>query len=277
MNQCLVKQLKATVNNPNLPILETMQQITLDAIALSGNNTMTDEQKYALNHFYHQLGAISNSSLWQKIQGIILPFLANDAAHSVAEYKSNTIYDSQIGSTFRFDSTDKNIKVLPSGGVNYYHNMFEFDFEGDNISVVELFPEAYNSANVFLHATTDSNNVSFGKSSGSTSIIAGIYNGSSYIYRLFTAATASTIGQAFSFGHENALIHGFFMKNDNSLVNYVNLPSYDSGTTYPSKNGSILKLSNDPLRGFVIGKAMTEDELSLVFNSLTTLRTNFIS
>lgn len=80
MKNCLVTNLKVTVNNPNLPILETMKQFTLDAIALSGNNVMTETQKYALNHFFYQVGAISNNELWQKVKHLFMPMICNDNA-----------------------------------------------------------------------------------------------------------------------------------------------------------------------------------------------------
>lgn len=88
---CLVTRLKAVVNNPNLPILETMQQFTLDAITASGNSTMTDAQKWALNHFFYQMGAISNSELWQKIKFLGLPIICNDNLNkALTNYVDNT-------------------------------------------------------------------------------------------------------------------------------------------------------------------------------------------
>lgn len=89
---CLVTRLKAVVNNPNLPILETMQQVTLDAIAASGNTNMTDAQKSALNHFFYQIGAVSNSALWQKIGGIFLPMIcAKNNGTVITNYKTGVV------------------------------------------------------------------------------------------------------------------------------------------------------------------------------------------
>lgn len=75
---CLVTKLKATVNNPNLPVFETMQQFTLDVITASGNASMTDAQKYALNHFFYAIGAIDNSATWQKLLGLAMPLICGD-------------------------------------------------------------------------------------------------------------------------------------------------------------------------------------------------------
>lgn len=119
---CLVTKLKATVNNPNLPVFETMQQFTLDAITASGNPSMTDAQKYALNHFFYQMGAIDNSSLWGKIKVILLPMICGkNLSTAIVNYKGNIVEatpDSNwsfaengglinTGGTYRLDLTSK--------------------------------------------------------------------------------------------------------------------------------------------------------------------------
>lgn len=89
METCLKTKLKVEVNNPNLPILETMQQFTLDAITRGGNMTMTDEQKWALNHFFYQIGAISNNGLWLKIRTLLLPIIGNEKAKLGEDYRTS--------------------------------------------------------------------------------------------------------------------------------------------------------------------------------------------
>lgn len=101
MGNCLVTKLKAVVNNPNLPVLDTMQQFTLDAIAASGNASMTDDQKWALNRFFYQIGAIDNSTLWQKIQGVYLPVICGDnVATAMTDYVNNTVIAAPSDSSF---------------------------------------------------------------------------------------------------------------------------------------------------------------------------------
>lgn len=101
MGNCLVTKLKASVNNPELPILEIMQQFTLDAIAVSGNASMTDDQKGALNHFFYQIGAIDNSTLWQKIQGVYLPVICGDnVSTAMTDYVNNTVIAASPDSSF---------------------------------------------------------------------------------------------------------------------------------------------------------------------------------
>lgn len=268
MNQCLVKQLKATVNNPNLPIVETMQQITLNAIALSGNNTMTDEQKYALNHFYYQLGAISNSSLWQKIQGIILPFLANDEQHSVADYKSNTIYSSTLSSNFM-----KSGGFIQVRGGSDYHDLFEYDFDAADFSFIDIMPTSERTGTMIQKTSLSESDVFMGKVNSSNNLISGLYASSSssdIIYRYFSNVP-SIKGLAFSFGNSANLINGLYRLGDDSIAVIDNKPSYDAGYTYPSYSNAKMKLINSYTGGLIIGKAMTAEELSLVFTNLISL------
>lgn len=92
MENCLVTRLKAVVNNDSLPVLETMQQFTLDAIARSGNNTLTDEQKLALNHFFYQIGAISNNELWQSIDTLLIPIIGANKEGIRQDYRTTGAY-----------------------------------------------------------------------------------------------------------------------------------------------------------------------------------------
>ena len=93
MENCLVTKLKASVNNPDLPIFEPMAQFTLDAITASSNSVMTDGQKVALNHFFYKIGAVSNSALWNKIVNLSLPVICNDnALTALVNYVDNTNY-----------------------------------------------------------------------------------------------------------------------------------------------------------------------------------------
>ena len=94
MNKCLQTKLKAVVNNPNLPILERMQQFTIDAITASGNAEMTDAQKWALNHLFYALGKFDDSenSVWNKIDFVFLPIISKAVDHSCIDYTNNVNY-----------------------------------------------------------------------------------------------------------------------------------------------------------------------------------------
>ena len=84
---CLVTKLKAVVNNDNLPVLNVLNDFTKEAILKSGNTGLSDDQKFALNSFFRTMGAFSNSTLWQKIDMLLLPIIgANGTPHLVVDY-----------------------------------------------------------------------------------------------------------------------------------------------------------------------------------------------
>jgi hypothetical protein len=93
MSKTVIIKLDAVVDNPDLPVVETMQQFTLDAIAASGNNNMTDAQKWALNHFFYQIGAINNDGVFAKTKYLFLPMICGSVKGKVlVNYKDNTTY-----------------------------------------------------------------------------------------------------------------------------------------------------------------------------------------
>lgn len=89
--KCFVRQLRESVNNPDLPVFETMQQFTLDAITASGNVAMTDAQKWALNHFFYQIGAIVNAGIFAKMKFLFMPVICNEnQTTALYDYKRKT-------------------------------------------------------------------------------------------------------------------------------------------------------------------------------------------
>ena len=88
MNNCLVTKLKATVNNPNLPILKTdISDFTKAAILASGNDSMTEVQKWALDTYFDRIGALNNSGAWTKIKALYIPAILTDRNKIFVNYK----------------------------------------------------------------------------------------------------------------------------------------------------------------------------------------------
>lgn len=72
-----------SIGHVNIPI--DLSEDTLAWIALSGNTTMTNEQKYALDDFITTLKA---STVYNKIDKMHLPLLASDKTHALVDYKN---------------------------------------------------------------------------------------------------------------------------------------------------------------------------------------------
>lgn len=91
MNNCLVTKLKAVVNNPNLPVLKTdIDDFTKAAILASGNDSMTEAQKWALDTYFDRIGALNNSGAWTKIKALYIPAILTDRAKIFVNYKDMT-------------------------------------------------------------------------------------------------------------------------------------------------------------------------------------------
>lgn len=89
MENCLVTKLRAVINNPDLPVIETIQQFTLDAIAASQNSSMSDAQKAALNHFFYQIGAIDNNGIFAKLELLLLSFIGGTKEGALVDFAKN--------------------------------------------------------------------------------------------------------------------------------------------------------------------------------------------
>ena len=95
MNKSFIKKLNVIVDNNNLPILEPMSQFTLDAITKSGNASMSDEQKFALNHFFYQIGAIGGNGIASKLDVLYLPLICNKNVNkAIIDYIGDYTIDS---------------------------------------------------------------------------------------------------------------------------------------------------------------------------------------
>lgn len=142
MANCLVTKLKAEVNNPDLPVLETMQQFTLDAIAASGNATMTDAQKMALNHFFYRIGAIDNNGIYAKLGGLYMPVICGDAlAKALVDYTAGGNSKDISAKKVTFQSHGL-VAGASGSGLNM---ILRSNYAGtpDNITVAAMFTESF--------------------------------------------------------------------------------------------------------------------------------------
>lgn len=61
----------------------------IEWIEASGNNELTDTQKFAVDDFITAIGVGTDNSVWSKLDKMFLPMLANDLGHSLIDYKNN--------------------------------------------------------------------------------------------------------------------------------------------------------------------------------------------
>lgn len=251
MEKCLITKLKAVVNNPDLPYLETMQQFTLDAITASGNASLSDEQKWALNHFFYRIGAISNSGIYSKLQVLGLPFIAVSLDTALNNYIQDgpsfegkdtraTFADGALGSSLSSGSFPICSYAATSGKDN---NSFLFAAGDTQLSVrIITANRTYNA----LYRSTD----------GNASL-------SSSPYTQYSTVASSTLAGVISliaFNIENSAIRLCYADGDS--VNKVVPGTSHTGELLGENVNSFspIATSSTQLKGFAFGSGLTEDE-----------------
>lgn len=267
MKDCLHTRLRAIVDDPNLPILETMQQFTLDAIAASGNTSMTDAQKWALNHFFYQIGAISNDGVFAKLEGLYLPMISGDnLTYAMVDYKGNNNL-SLTGKKVKFQSHGLFIGDSGTGASVLARN----DYAGavDALSVAALFTENF---------TTRTNKTIFGFGAASDSLK------TIKIARSLTDDYIEIFGKRCNYGSTRSYL-GFIATIDD--VDYKakfieSSPFTNTGVTgdadLPSSLANVYMYWSDivPIGAYSYGSALTDAESEILASALYELKGAFV-
>lgn len=79
-------------NLGQVEVKRVINPFTLAAIDASGNQSMTNEQKSALDTFFETIGAFgSANSIWSKLDKVYIPFLCSSLSKACVNYKTNVI------------------------------------------------------------------------------------------------------------------------------------------------------------------------------------------
>lgn len=278
-NNCLVTRLKAVVNDDTLPVIETMQQFTLDAIAASGNSSMTDAQKYALNHAFYMLGAIGNTELWQKIDYLFLPTIGASLDYFRYDYKNSVNGLNTLG-TVKFTDTHGGLEALRgTQWVNFANTNTRVNSERGALftSLLNGYSEPLNIETRLTYS--DDKDLRFLASNGSNNCQAGVQSGQNYNLRDDTGTYNSILvnikGAPYSLSTVDGIM-GDVAGNTVKATNEYNSGSYVDTT---SKTISYIRLSIDSSKPIGIialfGAALTDAEISKVFAAAKALNDAF--
>lgn len=96
----LLKNADFSANNiGKVEVKRILNPFTIAAIAASGNQSITNEQKSALDTFFEKIGAFGNKSeIWGKLDKVYIPFLCSELSFACLNYKTNII-DRSLSST----------------------------------------------------------------------------------------------------------------------------------------------------------------------------------
>lgn len=282
METCLVTRLKSSVNNPDLPIFETMQQVTLDAITRGGNMAMTDLQKWALNHFFYAIGAVGNTSTWAKVRTLLIPLIGVDKSHILVDHK-------EPSTTF---GNVTNIIDQP-GALEYSASPY------NTMSVILNGKDLSSSLNLFgssiLACTSPASTVVTGASSqigfafkdSSANVYYRTYNGTgSYISSeirkspdSFSSRLSSSPAPVSISNYSRTHIKMYAFSNNNIITDAAQ--SYGSAENFPDTiNTTVYSLSigSGTKYGIIadFSSALTEEESLRVLDAANTLRNAFV-
>lgn len=78
-------------NIGQIPVPRELTAFTKNAIKASGNTSMTEEQKLALDDFFINIGAPNNSGIFSKLEVLILPMICTDVTKAFTNFKDNSV------------------------------------------------------------------------------------------------------------------------------------------------------------------------------------------
>lgn len=129
----------------NLGKIEVKRDInpfTLAAIDASGNQSMTNEQKSALDTFFEKIGAFGNKSeIWSKLDKVYIPFLCSSLSNACVNYKTNKS-DKEL-SAERYTLRNRGITGVIENPATYTEsNISEMNIIGSsNLTIVSMLME----------------------------------------------------------------------------------------------------------------------------------------
>lgn len=280
MQKCLFEKLAGSANNPDLPIIETLQQFTLNAITASGNANVTEIQTYALNHFFYTVGAIDNSGIWTKLKYVFIPFLGNTVGKSFVDYLTNTNYSIPSSASL----------VMRNGGVVGSSLIAKPVVEGSvngistsNLSIVALYESDKNinldsmsyvklgSINVCAQSNANFHMINITTGSPSSPAVRGMLpkEGNNYIN-----GVGMTINQ-YDTDHYNP----YFITANHSIVGATSIESLATQSEETVTDGNLVAtfLANESaaIQLLIVGQYLTPTELQTLMTACDTLKQAF--
>ena len=263
---------RVSIGHVDIPI--ELSEDTLAWIALSGNTTMTNEQKYALDDF---ITTLKTSSVYNKIDKMHLPLLASDKTHALVDYKNKK--DDAIQAlldvyTFRNHGilSETLVTNTPKIDPDYQRSISDISlycFATEGMSEVNVGTLNYfnsvggdHSNSVELATYKDSNNVQ----------IRCNIMGNAYRYSADTTAAKFSPG-FFGFSINNDTI--MYMKRDGSVEStsagdYTDAVCTGYSLLGINKNSDV---QHSATGAFIVGSALTNEEVTLLRNAIVTLAT----
>lgn len=124
-------------NLGQVEITTELAEFTKAAIAASGNSTMNEKQKSALNTFFRKVGAFGSTGVWSKIHYAWIPIIGGSLDKAFMNYKNNEV--NVVPKSDYWTMVDGGVKSI-QGGVGGRTNFKSSDVVyGNNFSVATTY------------------------------------------------------------------------------------------------------------------------------------------
>lgn len=252
-------------------------------INASGNTSLTDMQKYAIDDFISAIGVDEENSVFSKIDRLWLPMLSADKAHSLIDYKNNyanaissmtqdskNSFDSYAG----FENHGLRISTAPNGDVPMIVADNDYTFNTQNVTFFQ-----FNTVQYDTHTESD------------VVYMEGIGDKSSS-YKTFRQVLTSSALQNYFLSRSNLVYdtsNGFRLPHLRGVSsNSENLKVLLSNNTLSSQSAvtsenltgiGILRndvpycypLTSKPIGAYIVGKAMSDEEVITLSTAIDAL------
>lgn len=290
----VLKSADFSANNlGQVEVTTELNPFTLAAIAASGNTSLTDVQKSALDTFFKKVGAFGSASdIWSKLQKVFLPILAGAVGKAAYNYAASE-YDAEPTGTswqLRNKGIVGTLSSMPTSGADCLmeSNITSFLPKVNNLSSLFMVMEEPVSGNTSrawaVQGDSGTNRFSLAitrTGAGSANLILDAVSPSGSIaYDVAGGVAANAVkrlvGISISGGGTDEIdviaYDGLHRLRTNALVN--SFGTTDTKVSYaPFSNNSWQGISKDGASvGMVfIGTALTSDEMTTLKNAADTL------
>lgn len=255
---------------------------TIAAIAASGNTTMSNNQKIALNTFFKQIGATqgSTSQIFGKMKFIYLPMIAADVAKALVNYKTNNVDFAPSSDDYQI----RNHGIVKTSSHSGFTKVID-KISPDNFSMTVLRNEVYTVEDPISNEVAT---CTFGLRGVSDT---SIWIGSFYINKS-TAGTSVNMAMtglasspfATSPLSADAIAAQTINSDGNKVYRLIN-------NTLSSKDKSLADFSGEtsqrlyvflsavykPVGAMIIGESLSNDEMYVINNALNELKNYFLN
>ena len=267
-------------NLGQVEITTELDDFTKAAIVASGNTSMTDVQKSALNTFFKKLGAFGTTGVWSKIHYAWMPIIGGSLDKAFLNYKSNEV--NVVPKSEYWSLVEGGIKSLKSG-VGGRNNFQSTDIiDGRNLSIACCYVDNRVKNNILVSFGEDYNEICVtGQISGDGNAQCAIlkHNGTKLVILDSRGVSDEPRVVSVNGTEVKALLNREVRLH--SMSEEISFVSNPDGTLLIEPLSYLVHGANTPENGgasiLFIGEALTNDEMLLLNDAMKEFKVKYLS